>query len=315
MSARSPKRISSKCCWHRHCTVPLLCLGGYSSLWTHPLLIPFYFALLSIVVLVVQAIISSGPVRRFRGKDVPQETAASSESGVTASATGTGFVSAFRDHVKISGGSIIFLFQVTRLVVVLTLLSLAIFSFVQDENQEHASPSSALSAFSKHWGKKRKGKHRYGGGSLTKREWLDLTLCLTYVRHRTFFFDLAFSLESCIHLIQLYAAFLALVTVTARRVRASITSFHLSSLLLGTFSVYAYRDIWPLLTFTLSPADAYEGVLLWIKIGLLAFAAIVVPLLVPRQYIPIDPKVRSSRVTSYFRSLTPAAEPPARHQP
>ena len=62
--------------------------------------------------------------------------------------------------------------------------------------------------------------------------------------------------------------------------------------MLGIFSVYAYRNIWPLLTFTLSPADAYEGALLWVKIGLLTFAAIVVPLLVPRQYIPIDPKVR-----------------------
>jgi hypothetical protein len=85
--------------------------------------------------------------------------------------------------------------------------------------------------------------------------------------------------------------------------------------LLGTFSVYAYRNIWPLLTFTLSPADSYEGALLWVKIGLLAFAAIAVPLLVPRQYIPIDPKVQSSRAISYFRSLTLAAELAASYQP
>lgn len=91
---------------------------------------------------------------------------------------------------------------------------------------------------------------------------------------------------------QLYAAFLAFVTVTARRVRASVISFHLSSILLGIFSVYAYRNIWPLLTFSLKPVDAYEGALLWIKIGLLAFAAVVVPLLVPCQYIPINLKVR-----------------------
>ncbi|KAH9016815.1 P-loop containing nucleoside triphosphate hydrolase protein, partial [Lactarius pseudohatsudake] len=117
-------------------------------------------------------------------------------------------------------------------------------------------------------GRRHEGKHRYGGGSLTEREWLDLMLCLTY----------------------LYAAFLALVAATAQRVRASVASFHLSSLLLGTFSVYAYRNIWPLLTFTLSPVDAWEGALLWVRIGLLAFAAIVIPLLVPYQYIPIDPK-------------------------
>ena len=102
------------------------------------------------------------------------------------------------------------------------------------------------------------------------------------------------------NLTQLYAAFLALVTVTARSVRASVTLFHLSSLLLGTLSVYAYRNIWPLLTFTLSPVDAREGALLWARIGLLGLAAVVIPLLVPRQYIPIDPKARLSLTISYL---------------
>jgi len=166
-------------------------------LWTHPLLIPSYFALLSILVLVAQAIYSSGPVRRLRGKDAPAADTGG-DSGVAASATRTGLVSAVKDHVEKSGGSIIFLFQVLRLLVVFTLLGLAIFSFVQEEGQQRVSPSSAISAYSKHWGKKHKRKRRNGGGSLTKREWLDLTLCLTYVRlpsHRSIF-GLAFSLES-----------------------------------------------------------------------------------------------------------------------
>ncbi|KAF8265084.1 hypothetical protein EI94DRAFT_1736769, partial [Lactarius quietus] len=181
-----------------------------------PVTHPIYLALLSIVVLVAQAILSSGPVRRLRGKDAPS-AAAGGDSGVTASATGTGFVSAVKDHVEISGGSTIFLFQVARLIV--------IFSFVQDEGQQRVSP---VSAFSKHWGKKRKGKH-------------------------------------------------------AMRRCARVGYFVPSHLTLARhFSVYAYRNIWPLL---LSPCA-----LLWVKIGLLAFAAIVVPLLVPRQYIPLNPK-------------------------
>ncbi|KAH9028052.1 ABC transporter type 1, transmembrane domain-containing protein [Lactarius deliciosus] len=236
------------------------------SFWTHPLLIPSYLALFSIIVLLAQAIFSSRPVRRLLDEDAPV-IATRGESGVTASTTRGGFVSAVKDHVEKSGGSIIFLFQVLRLLVVLTLLGLAIFSSVQEEGQQHISPSSAVSALD-HWGMGHEGKHRYGGRSLIEREWLDLTLCLTY----------------------LYAAFLGLMTLTARRVRAEVASFHLSSLLLGTFSVYAYRNIWPLLTFTLSPVDAWEGALLWVRIGLLAFAAIVIPLLVPYQYIPIDPK-------------------------
>ncbi|KAH8986098.1 hypothetical protein EDB92DRAFT_1818411 [Lactarius akahatsu] len=209
------------------------------SFWTHPLLIPSYLALRSIVVLLAQAIFSSGSVRRLRGEDAPA-IAARSESGVTAGTTQGGFVSVVKDHVEKTGGSIIFLFQFLRLIVVLTLLGLAIFSVVQEKGQQHVSPSSAVSALN-HWGRRHERKHRNGGGSLTEREWLDLTLCLTYV----------------------YAAFLGLKTLTARRVRASVASFHLSLILLGTFSVYAYRNIWPLLTFTLSPVDACEGTLLW----------------------------------------------------
>lgn len=153
-----------------------------TSLWAHPLLIPSYLALLSIVVLVTQAIFASGPVRRLRGKEA-SVAAAGGESGAAVSATRTGFMSIVKDHVGTSGGSVIFLFQVSRLLVVLTLLGLAIFSLVQERGQQHISPSSAVGALSKHWGKKRmpEGK-RYGGVSLTKREWLNLTLSLTYVR-------------------------------------------------------------------------------------------------------------------------------------
>ena len=64
--------------------------------------------------------------------------------------------------------------------------------------------------------------------------------------------------------------------ITARRTRASVASFHLSALLLVTFSVYAYRDVWLLLNFTLVPADGWEGTFLWAKIGLLSVTGIVI---------------------------------------
>ncbi|KZT67112.1 P-loop containing nucleoside triphosphate hydrolase protein [Daedalea quercina L-15889] len=50
------------------------------------------------------------------------------------------------------------------------------------------------------------------------------------------------------------------------------------------------RDVFPLATFTLSPADAVEGGVLWTKIATLTYAAVVVPLIVPRPYRPIDVK-------------------------
>ena len=68
-------------------------------------------------------------------------------------------------------------------------------------------------------------------------------------------------------------------------------SFHLSLVTFGFLAVYAYRDIWPLMTFTLQPKDSFEGNLLWVKIGLLAFVGAFVPLFEPYPYIPYDPMV------------------------
>ena len=96
-----------------------------------------------------------------------------------------------------------------------------------------------------------------------------------------------------------------MAALAAQRTRAAVASAHLSSLLFITFSVYAYRDVWPLLTFTLVPADAWEGTLLWVKIGLLALAGIVVPLITPRQYVPLDPKARSSSFPRHRASPDP----------
>ncbi|KAI0260093.1 hypothetical protein BC834DRAFT_1028685 [Gloeopeniophorella convolvens] len=237
-----------------------------TSLWAHPLLIPSYAAAASAGILVLQATFSSGPVKRLRARvfnTTEEDTVTGEPDG---NQTRTGIISAVKEHVDKSGGSIIFLFQTLRLISVLTLLGLAIFSFVQDEEEHAAQPS--VGAFSKHWGKKHKHKHRYGGGSFSKREWLDLTLCITY----------------------LYTSFLALFAVTARRTRSSIASFHLSLVLLVTFSVYTYRDIWPLITYTLVPADKREGTLLWIKLSVLSFAAVFIPLVMPYRYVPVDPK-------------------------
>ena len=39
------------------------------------------------------------------------------------------------------------------------------------------------------------------------------------------------------------------------------------------------------------PEDAAEGALLWVKYSLLTFVAVVVPLLKPREYRPVDPEV------------------------
>ena len=208
ISARSSKRNPCKYFQNHHhrvaphsylnlmtCMIRRSC-RDYSSLLTHPLLIPSYFALGSIFIFIAQANFSSGPVPRLRGEDPTAAATQDSDESSVETATQPGFVSAIKGYVEASGGSTIFLFQVSRLVVVLALLCLAIYNFLQEEGQQRVSPSSAVGALIKHWGKMSKGKH-YCGGSLTEREWLDLTLCLSYVRHLYFSsLKLAFSLES-----------------------------------------------------------------------------------------------------------------------
>ncbi|KAI0686602.1 P-loop containing nucleoside triphosphate hydrolase protein [Earliella scabrosa] len=54
-------------------------------------------------------------------------------------------------------------------------------------------------------------------------------------------------------------------------------------LLLIVWATYAYRDIWPLASFTSTPLDADEGILLWVKVVLLTLVAIILPLVTPRR--------------------------------
>ncbi|KAI8986290.1 P-loop containing nucleoside triphosphate hydrolase protein [Trametes punicea] len=87
-----------------------------------------------------------------------------------------------------------------------------------------------------------------------------------------------------------YASLLASMSVISRTSLSNLASGHNTLVLLVAWGVYFYRDLWPLATFTLSPLDAIEGSLLWVKIALLTLAAVIVPLFCPRQYVPVDPK-------------------------
>lgn len=72
-------------------------------------------------------------------------------------------------------------------------------------------------------------------------------------------------------------------------------------MLLSDLLVYTYRDLYPLCTYTESPADAGEGQILWIRIGILALSAVVLPLITPREYIPIDPLVSTVLEPRFIR--------------
>ncbi|KAI0819311.1 multidrug resistance-associated ABC transporter [Trametes gibbosa] len=78
-----------------------------------------------------------------------------------------------------------------------------------------------------------------------------------------------------------YTSVLALAVVLVPH-RSSVLSGHLSCVLILTWVVYVYRDIVPLATTTINPADADEGVLLWVKMAILTEAAVFIPLFMPR---------------------------------
>lgn len=45
------------------------------------------------------------------------------------------------------------------------------------------------------------------------------------------------------------------------------------------------------MTYTLVPEDVTMGSLLWAEVVLLGFSAVVIPLVTPTIYVPLDPKV------------------------
>ncbi|KAJ3527518.1 hypothetical protein NMY22_g9759 [Coprinellus aureogranulatus] len=66
---------------------------------------------------------------------------------------------------------------------------------------------------------------------------------------------------------------------------------HNIAILSSELAVYAYRDLWPLATYTKQPLDLdSEGWILWAKIAALVFTAVVIPLFVPSVYTPVDPE-------------------------
>ncbi|EGO28521.1 hypothetical protein SERLADRAFT_354415 [Serpula lacrymans var. lacrymans S7.9] len=86
-----------------------------------------------------------------------------------------------------------------------------------------------------------------------------------------------------------YISLLSFISLFIPR-SSKVVSRHLIILLLVVLGIFAYRDLWPLLTFTHIPLDIHEGWLLWVKISILTLITIVLPIIKPRQYVPFDPK-------------------------
>lgn len=126
-----------------------------------------------------------------------------------------------------------------------------------------------------------------------------------FVRHMYVKIDLC---ACCAYMgVQAYSSLLGVLTFTFTWFSVAQSSIDVT--LLSAWAVYAYRDVWPLLTYHLKPLDAAEGPILWTKISILTLAAIVIPLIRPRHYVPYNPAVcnvthiSSTLIDHYNRNL------------
>ncbi|KAF8307152.1 hypothetical protein DL93DRAFT_151027 [Clavulina sp. PMI_390] len=71
---------------------------------------------------------------------------------------------------------------------------------------------------------------------------------------------------------------------------SSSLAHHRAVILLIECISLVYRDIWPFVTYDKTPVDAPLGLLGWSRVALVFWAGVVVPLIIPGVYVPVDPK-------------------------
>ncbi|KAJ3759326.1 P-loop containing nucleoside triphosphate hydrolase protein [Lentinula raphanica] len=92
-------------------------------------------------------------------------------------------------------------------------------------------------------------------------------------------------------LVYFYSMILAMTIAVIDSTRwRTILTRHLNVVLLVTWMVYGFRDLFPLATWTKTPLDMCKGRFLWLEIAILTVVAVLIPILAPQEYIPVDPK-------------------------
>ncbi|OJT09188.1 ATP-binding cassette transporter abc4, partial [Trametes pubescens] len=110
------------------------------------------------------------------------------------------------------------------------------------------------------------------------------------VRHNSIHETLGIGISIAQCVLYLYIGSLGLLATLSKSSLGHRAFAYASYLLAVTWCIYMYRDVWPLATVTIYPADLAEGKILWAKIALLSLGGVVIPLLTPRQYSPVRSK-------------------------
>lgn len=116
----------------------------------------------------------------------------------------------------------------------------------------------------------------------------ELALSMLYVRWCP---DLTILGNINAFVLQAYVCTISVLSHGAWRTEQKQIALHREAMLLTSFVVFVYRDIWPLATFHSSPVDGSLGWITWSRIVVLAYASVVVPLVLPGVHEPVDPEV------------------------
>ncbi|KAJ7067894.1 hypothetical protein C8F01DRAFT_1116132 [Mycena amicta] len=90
--------------------------------------------------------------------------------------------------------------------------------------------------------------------------------------------------------VYLYSSILAAFSINVLAKSGARAQVHLNATLAVSFAVFFYRDVLPWATFTWPVQDAAEGPILTVKLISLFLAGVVLPLVTPTPYIPVDPE-------------------------
>ncbi|KAF7978858.1 hypothetical protein HWV62_44329 [Athelia sp. TMB] len=238
---------------------------GVNAIWHDSLLAPAYLCAASAVSIVLHLVLLSKPAKKLYALIFPklQRSTEVSSPEPGQNIQPASFFGQVRAHIALHGGGVIYAYKVARLAGCLMLLGLSISTLVLEETGQIDGMMYNITG---KWGKKHPNRRKKHAG-FTNAEWVQVALCITTA----------------------YSSLLALVSVSARPRWGRLVSNHLAVVLLALFGVYFYRDIWPLATFTKHPIDLFEGWLLWAKVIILFIISVIIPLFMPRQYIPVDP--------------------------
>lgn len=157
-----------------------------NSLWREPLVIPSYFALLSITLILLRLLwgaTSALRARLFKSSSTASDSKPQLE--VFQSYQHSGFLSSLKATIASHGGLTLFLFRVVRFISCLALVTLSVVSFVAKEGEEQGlsveDGSGFLNALTKGMGKGKK-KRRKQAMKLEHEEWVEMIQCAFYVR-------------------------------------------------------------------------------------------------------------------------------------